>query len=137
MLRLSNLRSLAVLLLMGVISPVYAQKESKKGKDQDPAAVEPAADQIRVCKLDVFYDWSPDQSIDSQESGKRYRRYYGTIMDEGADEEQIRLRLLGRVSSVSTEAMDVCTQIHQEQSSCLVARLREIAKKFARYDYPR
>ena len=116
----------------------YAEKAPKETKKSTEPVSDSAVDQIRICKLDVFYNWTPEKSlIDPGGEEEGYRRYFGTIMDEGAEEDEVRQRLLARVSAVSTEAMNFCSDVHQDKSSCLVTRLREISKKFARYDYPR
>lgn len=125
-------------LLAGIafLAPIHsiAQKEEKTKAE---AKTETAADQKRICKMDVFYNWTPEKSLKIEITPDERKRYFGTIMDEGFDEEEVRQRLLGRVSAVSTEAMEVCTKMHQEKSVCLVDRLREISKRFARYDYQR
>jgi hypothetical protein len=128
---------LMLLIASGLLMPrlVVAEKEAKTAVAEPKALV--ATDQKRICKMDVFYNWTPERSLKIKSSEETLKRYFGTIMDEGFEDEEIRMRLLGRVSSVSADAMSACTKMHQEKSICLADRLREISKRFARYDYPR
>ena len=144
--------SLLVIFLFAESSCAFAQ--AAKDAPKDPKGLEqqtrPPATGLEpgsqvICESDIFFSWAPEHSLQATEnsdaaapddsSAEPIKDFYITIGEDGLVEEEVKNRLETKIPQIKQEALDFCTNQHQDQTNCVTVKLKASAEKYSRLDY--